>query len=86
MGRNEQYELESILLDVMYHGHASLPLRKLYRLLGKGNRAAGTWKALLDAWEAVNGSRSDLHIFETDKEIIHLCNYKSYPVKSWASE
>lgn len=81
-----QQELESLLYDIDYHGFIALPLRKLYRLLGRGNRAAGTWAALLDAWEAIEGNRGDLHIVELANETILITNVATEPVQQWAQE
>ena len=63
--RMRVYALESLLHEVDDHGFIVVPLGRLLRLLNKGNRSAGTWKALLDAWESIEGNREDLHIFET---------------------
>jgi len=64
MGKHEQYELESILSEIHEQGFTTIKLDRLYRLLGKGNRAVGTWRALLDVWEGIGGDRTELHIAE----------------------
>jgi hypothetical protein len=84
MGKSERYELESLLYDLQYLGFAVLPLAKLYRLLDKGNRAAGTWAALLEVWEEIDGDRNCLYITEMAREMVLLSTQKVEPVKSWA--
>jgi hypothetical protein len=86
LGKSEQYELESILSDLQYAGIATISLRKLFRLLGKGNRAAGTWKSLLDAWEEAGGDRSSLHICQIPHEMILLSTVPTKAVTDWAGE
>jgi len=86
MGKHEAYELESILRDVADHGSMAIPLKKLLRLLEKGNRAAGTWKALLYAWEDIDEARDDLHIAELPGQIILLSSRPTAPVTAWAGE
>ncbi|MCL6286187.1 hypothetical protein M3P21_22090 [Ruegeria sp. 2012CJ41-6] len=60
------YELESLLYEIDDKGYVVVALERLYRLLGKGNRAAGTWRALLDAWEEIDGEREDLYMLEME--------------------
>jgi hypothetical protein len=86
MPRNESYEMESLLYDVAYEGYSVLPLPKLYRLLAKGNRAAGTWKALLDIWEEIGQERWNLHIAELPGERLLLSKIKTERVGRWAGE
>ena len=81
-----KHELESLLYEVEYQGFLVLPLRKLYRLLGRGNRAAGTWSALLDAWEGLGRNRQDLHIAEIAEEIILLTTRATEPAIKWSGE
>ena len=49
--KSRLYELKSLLYEIDDKGVVVIFLPKLLRLLDKGNRAAGTWKAFLDAWE-----------------------------------
>ena len=87
MGKNEQYELETILYEIDYHGFITIKIDKLYRILGKGNRAAGTWKALLDTWEGIDGNRDDLNIVEFEHEgLLLITNKPLVPLTSWAGE
>ena len=86
MARNENYEMESMLYEVEYHGFNVIPLTKVYRLLDKGNRAAGTWKALLDVWESTGHRRSDLHISELPGALLLLTMIKTERVMKWAGE
>jgi hypothetical protein len=86
MGKNEAYELEVFLRDVETVGFGSIHLKKLLRILEKGNRAAGTWKALLDAWEEIGQARASLYITELPGETILVVNNRPVTVKSWANE
>ncbi len=86
MAKNEVYEMESLLYEVEYHGYKVIPLQKLYRLLTKGNRAAGTWKALLDVWVEIGQDRVDLHIAELPGENLLLSKVRTEPVRKWAGE
>src|SRR5260370_39625562 len=86
MAKNEVYEMEALLYEVEYQGHIVIPLGKIYRLLNKGNRAAGTWKALLDVWEETGHDRGDLHIAELPGENILLSKVRTEPVTKWAGE
>jgi hypothetical protein len=86
MAKNEVYEMESLLYEVEYHGYVIIPLGKIYRLLDKGSRAAGTWKALLDVWEEIGHDRHDLHIAELPGENIFLSKVGTEPVRRWAGE
>lgn len=79
-----QHELESLLHEIHYHGFVVLPLRKLYRLLDKWNRAAGTWQALLDAWESIEGDIESLHIVELPHENLLITDREIETVKGWA--
>jgi hypothetical protein len=86
MNKNEQYEIESILFDIYYHGYITIKLEKLYRILGKGNRAAGTWKALLDVWEGIDGDRTDLYATELIDGMLILTNKPVDQLTTWAGE
>ena len=86
MGKSEAYELEGILHDVADRGFAAVPLRKLLRLLEKGNRAAGTWRALLDAWEEIGQERNSLNIAELPAQVILLTTNATQTARSWADE
>ena len=86
MGKHEAYELESLLRTVADEGSATVPLKKLLRLLEKGNRAAGTWKALLYAWEDIDEDRANLHIAELPGQIILLSSKGTVPVALWAGD
>lgn len=87
MGKSEQYELESVLYEIDYHGFITIKRDRLYRLLGKGNRAAGTWKALLDVWEGIDGDRGELHAVEFEQEgLLLITNKPLVPLTSWAGE
>ncbi len=78
------HELESLLHEIDYEGFLILPLEKLYRLLGKGNRAAGTWQALLDAWEGIDGDINQLRIAELINERLLITIEKTEKVTKWA--
>lgn len=88
LAKNETYELESKLYEIDYCGFIAIPLTRMYRLLGKGNRSSGTWKALLDVWEEMGGERkrSDLHIFEAPHEMLVITRFSTEPVKKWSGE
>jgi|SRR5271155_5016934 len=89
MGKNENYELESLLYEIDYKGFTVIPLIKLYRLLGKGSRAAGTWRALLDVWEGMEGgarNRWDLYIFETPSQDVVITKFMTKRAGAMAGE
>jgi hypothetical protein len=86
MGSNEIYEMESMLHDVWHQGFGVIMLAKIYRLLEKGNRAAGTWKALLDVWESIGHQRAELHMAELPGEKILLTTVKTEYVSKRAGE
>lgn len=86
MTRDEVYEMKSLLYEIDYHGVKVIPLQKLYRLLNKGNKAAGTWKALLDVWEATGHKRADLHIAELPGALLLLTAARTERVMKWAGE
>jgi len=83
-----EYELSELLNEVFDKGYVVLYISKLWRLLGKGSRAAGTWKALLDAWEeSRDGNKRDgLHICEIPGEYILLSKCATEPATAWAQE
>lgn len=82
------YELSELLNEVRDKGYLVIYIGKLWRLLDKGSRAAGTWKALLDSWEEAreNNQRKDLHIRELPGENILLSTEATEPVVVWAGE
>ncbi len=84
----EEHELESLLFDVVDQGYVIMHISKLWRLLGKGSRAAGTWVALLDAWQEIRetNKRSDLRICELPGEYIFLSRIGTDSVRNWAGE
>ena len=79
-----QHELETYLHQLGYQGYILIHLQHLYRLLGKGNRAAGTWVALIEAYEAIGGKRGDLHIAELHHGMLLISLHSTEPVKRWA--
>lgn len=82
------HELESLLFEIEYQGYVVVPLRKLYRLLGAGNRAKGTWRTLLDVWEEIGFKRESLSIADLGGEQLLLTTSKPVRVvhKDWADE
>ena len=86
--RQKDYELESLLREVDDHGFVVIYITKIWRLLDKWSRAAGTWKALLDAWEEMDSKhkRADLHILEVSHEFIVITRTASAPMIQWAGE
>jgi hypothetical protein len=82
------YELETFLQDVADKGFGVIYIAKLWRLLDKGSRAAGTWKALLDAWEELGHGfeRSEIHICEVSHEYLVLTTHATEPIAQWAGE
>jgi hypothetical protein len=86
MPRSAAYEIESLLYEVDYCGYVVIPLRKLYRLLNKGNKAAGTWRALLDVWEETGHERADLNIADLPGDRLLLTNVTLDSVTRWAGE
>jgi hypothetical protein len=88
MSKYSDYELSELLNDVYDKGYLVIYISKLWRLLGKGNRAAGTWKALLDAWEESRdgNKREALHIAELPGEYILLSRLATEPAIVWAGE
>lgn len=78
--------LDEYLSEVIDCGSATVRLTQLYRYLRKGNRAAGTWKALLDAWEGLGQRRNDLMITELPNERLLLSRFRLERVTEWAGE
>jgi hypothetical protein len=83
----DDYELESLLNDVREQGYIFVNKYKLWRLLGKGSGAAGTWKAVLDTWVESNtaNQRSALKGFELRDEYF-LTIMDTTPLEIWAGE
>ena len=86
--KQAEYELSELLNEVFDRGFVVIYISKLWRLLGKGNRAAGTWRALLDAWEEAreDNEREDLHICELPGEYILLSKSATEKAVRWAGE
>jgi hypothetical protein len=86
--KQAEYELSELLNEVFDKGYLVIYISKLWRLLGKGSRAAGTWKALLEAWEeAREGNKRDaLHICEIPGEYILITKVATEPAIVWAGE
>lgn len=80
---NLRFELEELLHEVREAGYAEVHLLKLYRLLGKGNRAAGTWKKLLQEWQALGYKNDELYIRELPGDRLILIWRNPAPVKDW---
>ena len=83
----DEYELDSLMYDIRENGYITINRYKIWRLLGKGSGAAGTWKAFLDAWVELDSShkRSDLHIYEYDGKY-HIGYPKTERMTKWAGE
>lgn len=80
-------ELHSMLYEIDDYGFVVLPLNRLLRLLGRGNRSARTWRELLDVWEEMDGDREDLHVYETPWQgQVVLTKGPSKPVNQMAGE
>lgn len=88
VGKQAEYELSELLNDVFDKGYVVLHIAKLWRLLGKGSRAAGTWKALLDAWEESRegNKRNGLYLCEIPGEYILLSKVTTDKAIIWAGE
>lgn len=82
----EQYEMESLLYEVDYHGVLIIKVDKVLRLLGKGNKAAGTWRALVDIWEGIGGARSDLYVAELTDGMLLITTQQLDRLTKWAGE
>ena len=79
-----RFELEELLHQVREIGYSELHLRKLLRLLGKGSRAAGTWRKLLEGWQALGYPADELFVRELPSERILLIWRKPDLVQDWA--
>jgi hypothetical protein len=86
MGKSETYEIESLLHQIDEEGFVVIQRARLLRLLGKGNEAAGTWRALLDAWEGIDGNRRALRITQIRPGVFLLTKQGADRVASWAGE
>ena len=78
--------LNEYLNEVVDRGFTILRLSQLYRYLERGNRAAGTWRSLLDAWEGLGQNRRELQIVELPYETLLLTRYGVERVTLWAAE
>ena len=86
--KQQAYELESFLQDIADRGYGIIYISKLWRLLEKGSRAPGTWKALLDVWEEVQNkyNRSELHMCEVRDEYLIITTSPTKSMQKWAQE
>ena len=82
------YELSELLNEVVEKGYIVISGPKLLRLLGKGNKAAGTWRTLLDAWIEVRdyNKRNGLHICQIPYDHFILSREPTTAVMDWAGE
>ena len=86
VSKHDVYELKSMLFEIAEKGHVFVSKYKVWRVLGKGSGAAGTWSALLDEWEETTGQeRSKLHIFELNGQYFLSYN-PTASVMAWAGE
>lgn len=85
--RHEEYELGSILYEAKEQSFTFVNKYKLWRLLGKGSGAAGTWKSLLDHWQEIDkqNKRSELYVFDINGTYL-ITTQKSEKVQQWAGE
>ncbi|HVH77361.1 MAG TPA: hypothetical protein VM755_20785 [Stellaceae bacterium] len=79
-----RFELAELLHQVHEAGYAQVHLRKLLRLLGKGSRAAGTWRKLVEAWEELGYEADELYCIELPGERILLIWRKPDRVRDWS--
>ncbi len=80
-------ELQSVLHQIDDNGFVALPITRLIRLLGRGNKSPRTWRELLDAWEEMGGDREELHVYITPwQNQIILTKGASSPANSMAGE
>ena len=86
--KQQAYELESFLQDIADRGYGIIYISKLWRLLEKGSRAPGTWKALLDVWEELGDDydRSELHMCEVRGEYLIITTSPTKSMQKWAQE
>ncbi|PPD46476.1 MAG: hypothetical protein CTY15_00135 [Methylocystis sp.] len=84
----KKYELENLFSEIDDKGFVVIHIFKLWRFLGKGSRAQGTWKTLLDTWEFHSGGRDrgELYIFEAMHEYLVITKKTPEPVQAWAGE
>ena len=83
----DDYELESLLYEVKEIGFVFVNKYKLWRILGKGSGAAGTWKLVLDTWQEIDGknARDALHGFEIGTNYL-ISMIATTPLEGWAGE
>lgn len=88
VSKSQEYELESILYDVKEKGYSYVGKYKVWRLLGKGSNAAGTWKALLDSWVELGDSfkRTELRGVELPSGDFIFTSVKADQIVKWAGE
>jgi hypothetical protein len=88
VGKGEQYELETLLHRVREQGYIRVPKYTVWRLLGKGSNASGTWRALLDVWEGLGDGykRSSLHLTEMLPYHFVITESPSAPMTKLAGE
>ncbi|MGH7037766.1 MAG: hypothetical protein ACREE4_15045 [Stellaceae bacterium] len=79
-------ELDELLHQVREAGYAEVRLRKLFRFLDKGNKAAGTWRKLLEEWQRLGYPPDELFIIELPGERILLVWRKPDSVQDWAKQ
>ncbi|HZU87912.1 MAG TPA: hypothetical protein VE993_01520 [Stellaceae bacterium] len=82
--RDLRSELDELLHQVREAGYAEIRLRKLFRFLGKGSRAKGTWHELLEEWQGLGYPAAELFIKELPGERILLIWGKPDPIQDWA--
>ena len=88
VSKYDDYALESLLYDIMESEYIIISKYKVWRLLGKGSGAAGTFKAFLDAWEELydQNKRADLHGFEYNDKYFFSNKVKTTNLLDWAGE
>jgi hypothetical protein len=79
----ETYELESLLYDIDHEGFVVIHRDKLLRLLGKGNESAGTWIALQEAWEGIDGASNELRLARIPGNKFILMKQVLIKVQDW---
>ena len=84
--RPELYELDSLLYEIDYEGYVVLHRDKLLRLLGRGNEAAGTWAALIEMWEGIDGSAAELRMVRLPGNRFLFTNQALTRVKDMANK
>jgi hypothetical protein len=83
MGLYETAELDRILHEIVFFNVVIVSRTKLLALLGKKTNAAGTWRALLDAWEGMDCDRNSLHGFDAKNDMLVLTNIPTTQATSW---